>query len=443
MRGVASASEAAFSSVLYLATKPPPADSLARAGVRQLFVLRSIAVTGQIVAIAVSLKLDVALPVSPMLYVVAALILLNVLMWISLRSSTEFSHIALVANLGLDLAAFTLLLFYSGGITNPFFLLFVLHGVLIALLLPVPAAAIGVGLVVLCYVTLLRISLPLALTSGVVLPSELIAIGQLLSFTLTTAITAWFVIRIVRSVREKDRSLTEAAQQALRDEAVMRVGALAAGAAHELATPLTTMAVAAKEIGRDADSPSVQRAAAILRSQIEQCRGTLDNLMAAAGHAQATGGGLERFDRFLDAIASQCRAMHPGAKIGCDWSGLVPAPDIFAEQGLRQALLSLLNNAVDASPQDVSFAASRQTDEFELSISDRGPGVGPSDLGKLGRTFFTTKPLGKGAGLGLVLAARAIERLGGTLSWHSGAERGLRARIVLPIAALKVDRQKR
>src|SRR5215468_3754869 len=113
---------AAAPSVLYLAPRSPAADSSARAGLRQLFVLRSIAVTGQIAAIAVSLELDVALPVFPMLSVVAALILLNVLMWNRLRSPAELSEIALVANLGLDLGAFTLLLFYSGGLANPFYL---------------------------------------------------------------------------------------------------------------------------------------------------------------------------------------------------------------------------------------------------------------------------------------------------------------------------------
>ena len=413
--------------------------SPSRAALRQLLVLRSIAVSGQIAAIIVSLKLDVALPVAPMLSVVGALIVLNALMSARLRSSAEFGQVALVSNLGLDLAAFTLLLFYSGGAANPFYLVFVLHGVLMALLLPVSAAAIGVGLVVLCYVGLLRNSIPLSLTSGAELPSDLLAFGQSLSFALTTSITAWFVIRIVRALREKDRLLSESAQRALRDEAVMKVGALAAGAAHELSTPLTTMAVAAKEISHDADAPAIQRAAAVLREQIEQCRGTLANLMAAAGHAQAAAGGRERLDLFLDSIASQCRAMHPGAKVACDWSGIAPAPDIFADQGLRQAFLSVLNNAVDASPEDVSFAATRHAGEFQFCITDSGPGVSPADIKKLGRAFFTTKAPGKGAGLGLVLATRAIERMGGSLSWCNASERGVRARIVLPIGSLQLD----
>lgn len=414
-----------------------------RAGLRQLLVLRSIAVTGQIAAIVISLKLSVSLPVAPMLSVVAALLVLNVLMSARLRSSIEPGRGVLVVNLGLDLAAFTLLLFYSGGPANPFYLLFVLHGVLIALLLPAPAAAVGIGLVVLCYVALLRGSLPLSLMNGAALPVELLAFGQWLSFSLTSAITAWFAMRIVRTLREQDRLLSEAARRAVRDEAVMRVGALAAGAAHELATPLTTMAVTAKEIERGTDSPPVQRAAQVLRDQIEQCRGTLANLMAASGHTQAASGGRERLDRFLESIAAQCRTMHPEANVACDWTGIAPAPEIFAEQGLRQAFLSLLNNAVDASPREVSFTASRQAGAFRFSISDRGPGISPADLTKLGRTFFTTKPPGKGAGLGLVMAARAIERLGGTLSWDTRQGRGTRARIVLPLASLQVDGQQR
>jgi signal transduction histidine kinase len=135
--------------------------------------------------------------------------------------------------------------------------------------------------------------------------------------------------------------------------------------------------------------------------------------------------------------------MHPQASVACDWSGISPAPEIFAEQSLRQAFLSLLNNAVDASPQEVSFAASRQAGDYQFSITDRGLGVSPGDLTKLGRTFFTTKRRGKGAGLGLVLAARAIQRLGGTLTWDSAHRRGTCARIVLPSAALQLDGQQR
>jgi two-component system sensor histidine kinase RegB len=402
-------------------------------------ILRTIAVSGQAAAIATAWFLGVLLPVAAMALVVGAVIVLNALTWLRLRWSREASHAEIAAYLGFDLTALTLLLFFSGGVTNPFCLLFVLHVVLMALLLPPLATASGTVLVVACYVALTRFHAPLEMRSGDAVPAHLLTFGWWLSFMLTTGVVAWFVVRIVATLRNHDRLLSEAAQRALRDEAVLRVGALAAGAAHELATPLTTMAVAAGEIARNADSPSLQHDAGILTSQIKICRETIANLMAAAGHARAVGGGRERLDQFLESIAARCRTMRPEANIVCDWDGVLPAPDIFAEQALMQALLTLLNNAVDASPKEVQFAGYREGDALQISIADRGSGLSAGDQGKLGRAFFTTKPPGKGTGLGVVLASRAIERLRGTLCWEDRPGGGTRVKVMLPMASLSLE----
>jgi two-component system sensor histidine kinase RegB len=202
------------------------------------------------------------------------------------------------------------------------------------------------------------------------------------------------------------------------------------------------MSVIANEITREGDSPKVRADAALLGSQIEICRRTLDDLMTAAGQRGAVGGGRERLDRFLDSIASQCATMHPEARVARDWTGITPPPEILSERGLRQALLCLLNNAAEASPHDVSFSAVRRGDAFEFSIRDRGRGVNARDLTRLGRTFFTTKPPGQGVGLGLVLSTRAVERLGGTVSWANQAGRGVCAQVRVPAAALQLEEPK-
>jgi two-component system sensor histidine kinase RegB len=402
-------------------------------------LLRAIAVSGQLAAIATAWGLDVSLPLVAMVCVVGALIVVNALTWARLRSSNPASYAEIAAFLGIDLAALTALLFLSGGAANPFSLLFVLHVVLMALLLPPRAAAGGTALVVACYVILARFHIPLAMTTGEPLAPDLLRFGWWVSFALTAGVSAWFVIRIVATLREYDGWLNEAAKQALRDDAVLRVGALAAGAAHELAAPLTTMAVVAAEILRNTNSTPLQRDATILTSQIGICRETIDNLMAAAGHARAAGGGRERLDGFLESIAAKCRTMRPEANIIGDWNGVLPAPEIFADQALHQALLALINNAVDASPNDVLVTANRSACTLRISIDDHGSGLAADELTKLGRTFFTTKPPGKGAGLGLVLASRAVERLGGTVRWENRPAGGLRVEVVLPLNSLWIE----
>jgi two-component system sensor histidine kinase RegB len=418
------------------AVSTPPA---LRASVRQLMILRSVAVVGQTGAIASASYLGVALPLAPMAVVVGALVAVNALTWLRLRTAREASHADIAAHLAFDLAALTTLLFFSGGATNPFSLLFVLHAVLLALLLPPGTAALGTAAAIACYVVLIRVHEPLQMVDGASLPVGLRLIGLEASFALTAGFTAWFVARITAALRDHDRRLSEAVQRALRDDAVLRVGALAAGAAHELSAPLATMAVIAADIQGNSHCASLAADVSKLRAQIDVCRETIANLMAAAGHAQPAGGGAESVDRFLESIADACRATRPGARIRTDWRAADTAPRIFGDHGLRQALLALLNNAVDASPDDVRFVASLAPDTLRIAIVDHGPGLAADDLEKVGRAFFTTKPRGKGAGLGLVVASRAIERLGGTLRFEKRSEGGTRAEVALPLGGLRVE----
>ena len=102
-------------------------------------------------------------------------------------------------------------------------------------------------------------------------------------------------------------------------------------------------------------------------------------------------------------------------------------------------MLALLNNAIDASPKHVQFFGRREVDRLHLTITDRGSGLADGDIDKLGRTFFTTKPPGKGAGLGLVLASRAVERLGGTLRWTNRSGGGTQVDVLLPLEPLSLE----
>ena len=408
---------------------------------RQLMILRTIALCGQAAAIITSSALGVALPLAPMVAVIASLVVLNAITWARLKRPIPASHYEIAGHLVFDLSAFSFLLYLSGGTANPFTLIFVLHVVLMALLLPPLLAWLGTLLVVAAFSLVARFRLPLQLGSGEPLAPALLSFGQWLSFALTATVVAWFVVRIVATLREHDRVLRDAAQNALNDEAILRLGALAAGAAHELTTPMTTMAVVVGEMKREASTPALQRDVGVLAAQIEACRQTISNLLAAADHARAEGGGRERLDAFLHAIASRFRAMRPDVVITCQWEGGQPVPQMFAEQAMKQSILALLNNAADASPNDVRMTARWDEETLHVAIGDRGSGVPLGHLDKLGRVFFTTKAPGKGTGLGLVLAANAMKHLGGTLRWENRAGGGTQAEIVLPLRALKLPEE--
>ncbi len=413
------------------------------ASLRRLMWLRGLAIAGQAVAIGLAVALDVALPLAPLGVVVAAEVMMNVYAAARLRRGRPATHREVAFHLAFDLAAFTLLLILTGGAANPFASLFLLQVVLIALLLPVRLAIGGTLLVIASFGLAYAFSEPLHDWWGVPLPHSLLTLGLWGSFTLTAAMTAWLVGRIVVDLRTHDRLLHEAARRELNDAALLRLGTLAAGAAHELGTPLMTMAVMAGEFAREADTPARERDAAILQAQIDACRQALGNLAAAAGHVRTPGGGRAPLDRFLAGLAARFQAMRPEIPLEMRWEGTSPAPEIFADAALQQAILILLNNAADASPHHVDIHGRWDESTLRLSVGDRGPGVDAASLGKLGRAFFTTKPPDKGTGMGLVLMASTVDRLGGSVDWSNRPEGGLAAEITLPLRGLLLTSENR
>jgi two-component system sensor histidine kinase RegB len=417
----------------------PPAlqqDAALPQCLRQLVDLRSVAIACQAVAVAGAVLLGVSLAVAPMAIIISALLALNIVTSVRLRRGAPVTHGAVAAQLALDLAAFTGLLLYAGGSANPVVSIYLLHVVVIAMLLPWRSALAGTALVIACLALAVRYSEPLRHTNGQPLSEAALAGGLWVSFALTAAVTAWFVSRIVASLREHDRLLQDSARKALNDEAVNRLGTLAAGAAHELGTPLTTIAMIAGEMHRAAETPAQRRDAAILGAQVEACRQALSNLRAAAGHARAEGGGPEQLDAFVMSVVARFRALRPDVPLQADWDGPLPAPAIFADQSLRQSLLILLNNAADASPHCVDVTTRWDAHSLSMTVADRGSGVAPNCIDMLGRRFFTTKAPGQGTGLGLVLTASTVNRLGGTVRWSNRADGGLRAEIRLPLDRL-------
>jgi two-component system sensor histidine kinase RegB len=411
----------------------PPAlvDSL-----RQLMQLRGIAVAGQTVAIIAATALGVALPVVPMALVVATLVAVNLALWIRLRRMTATSHREVLAHLAVDLAAFTLLLMLAGGPANPFYLLLLVHVVLVALLLPWPMALPMVAAVFGCFLVMNRWHGPLVMTNGAALSPTLQAYGALAGFLLTAMVAAWFVMRISASLRSHEQLLHAAAQKAVNDEAVVRIGALAAGAAHELATPLTTIAILVDEIRHGEDTAGIGRDADVIAAQVDACRRTLSNLTAAARHAR-TAGRSEPIDRYLEDIAAHCRAMRPGLVLTHRWQGELPVPQVDPDPALRQTIMILLNNAADASPADIEMGGRWDADSVHVTIVDRGAGVPAGALDKLGHVFFTTKLPGQGTGLGSVLAATTVRQLGGTLRWSNRPGGGTCVELVLPLSPLR------
>ncbi len=346
----------------------------------------------------------------------------------------------MITQIVVDVAALSGVLYFSGGSTNPFVSFYLLPLFIAATLLPPTYTWTVAALTGACYTFLLFWYVPLPMAHEHGNDFSLHVFGMWLNFVLSATLIAWFVVQMAVSIRDRDRRLAEAHERVLRDEKVVALGTLAAGAAHELGTPLSTIAVLARELEADCCEPAQREDLAVLRAQVDQCKRIISDLLTAAGRARAEDAHSQPIDCFLQHIVEQWRAMRPGALLRLRLEGATPPPVIAGEKTLAQAFVSLLNNAFDASPSGIELDGSWTEERMTLEIRDRGSGIDAATARRVGEPFFSTKAPSEGCGLGVFLARAAIERLGGKLELGNRDGGGAATRIVLPLRMLLTER---
>lgn len=403
---------------------------------RRLVLLRTIAIAGQIATVAfVRGALEIPLPLLPLAAGIGFLALFNLAAWFRLGLCQPVSDGELFAHILVDVAVFTALLYLTGGAANPFASMYVLNLAIAAVALP-PAytwnmAAVTAG----CYLLLMFFNTPLTHSSGEPLQYRLLIAGLGINFVITGGLISYFVVKIADTLREHERLLAQARENELNNERIVQLGAFAASATHELGTPLSTMAVVVKELQvRWRKNPELLSELNVMADQIELCKDTLSTLLASAGHTRMEGGGKVALDEFLQKMVENWRLTRPRAVVTFRCHGTRPAPEIVVEQSLRRAIVNLLNNAADASPEQVDVEGQWDEQELRIQICDRGTGVPPEAEDMIGKVFFTTKPPGKGHGVGLVLSGTIISRFGGSLKLFNQPGCGACTEVRLPLA---------
>jgi two-component system sensor histidine kinase RegB len=199
---------------------------------------------------------------------------------------------------------------------------------------------------------------------------------------------------------------------------------------------LGTMAILIGEIETEcARNQGLLEKMKILREQVARCKKALSVMSATAGEIRAEAGHAMPLSAYLDATVDSWRGQRPGAELDYQKSGPLPAPSILAEQTLTHALVNILNNAADVSPQGVGLIARWDLKRAYLDIIDHGPGIAPSVSEHLGKAPVTTKE--HGLGVGLFLAFATIERMGGSIEMVPRPEGGTRTKLQLPLIAGK------
>jgi len=428
------------------ARRPPDTD----AGRRNMFLLvqlRWIAVGGQLITIAVVHGwLDIPVPLVPLLIAPLLLAAINLLTMALLKSSRwPVTNGEISIALLFDVVALTWQLYHSGGLSNPFALLFLLQVVIGAIVLRPPSswAIVAVTLGALSVLTVEARPLPLP-PDYAANPLRLYIQGSLVCYILIAILLVAFVSRIGRNLSDRDAALANIRQRAAEEDHIVRMGLLASGAAHELGTPLSTLSVILNDWKRMpmlADAADLAEDLAEMETAVARCKTIVSGILLSAGEARGEAPKVTSMRAFLDGIVAEWRSSRlPGAIHYDDDFGEDVA--IVSDPALKQVLGNIIDNAAHYSPDWIGIAAAREGDDLLLSIADSGPGFSEEILASFGQPYRSTKGR-PGGGLGLFLLVNVLRKLGGSAEAANRAEGGALVRIRLPIAALAYHKEAR
>jgi len=405
-----------------------------------LLIMRSIAIVAQILIIfVIHNQLGIDLPLAVLSGIISVQIIFNLLTLWHVKKARRVSDFEFFVQLLADVVALTAMLYFTGGATNPFTWIYLLPLMIVTINLPRPYAWSMAFIAIAAYSLLMIWYVPLAGThmqhdSGF---GQHI-IGMWGGFVFSALLMVHFVSLMAHNLRERDHALARAREKELRDERLIALATLAAGAAHELGTPLGTLSILSKELLSEypvAKDAGLHAQLQILHSQTERCKHVLSLISASSGANQAMAGHSMNVPAFLDDIISQWQSRRPASKLQADYPDKALSAQILADETLHQALFSILDNAADASPQGVKLQAHWDAQQLCLQILDRGTGLHSALSDNIGQPQTSSKE--HGLGLGLFLAHAAVQRLGGQVHLSDREGGGLCCKIKLPLLSRK------
>ena len=350
---------------------------------------------------------------------------------IRLRTSWPVTELEYAVQLACDLFIHSALLYFSGGSTNPFVSYYLVPLTIAAVTLPWRYSVILSGIALTMYTLLLARFYPLQ--TFPIARENLQVYGMWLRFALAAAVITFFAARMAEELRRQEELRAIRREEGLRDQQLLAVATEAAGAAHELGTPLATMSVLLKEMRQDHHDPMLQDDLSVLQDQVKLCKETLQQLVRAAEANRRLAVEMQDVTDWLDEALNRWHLMRPEASYRFQRLGQGTVPRMAPPPDLTQALLNLLNNAADACPEGLQVTLDWNAEDLTISIRDHGAGVPLAIAEQIGKPFFTTK--GKGFGLGLFLSKASVTRAGGSVKLYSHEEGGTLTELRLPRVA--------
>jgi two-component system sensor histidine kinase RegB len=394
-----------------------------------LIGLRWLAIAGQTAAILVgAFVLGLRFPVLACLGLVGASAALNLALRWRFPLSAQLSERGATIMLGYDILQLAGLLFLTGGVANPFVLFFLAPVTVAATSLTFRQALALLGLAIVCATALLRASLPMPWLAGenLILP-PLYVFARWIAFAASAGFVAFYVYRVAEEARQNASALTAAELVLARAQHLSQIDGLAAAAAHELGTPLATVALVVREW---ADHPPAGEGFAddlsLLEQSVDKCRSILGKLSEPAALTAQPQMDLSSPMELAEIAAAPHRLL--GVAIAVEGVGVGPPPECPRNPGVLYGLGSLIENAVSFAEKAVAIRATWSKSTVTIEIADDGRGFPPGILARVGEPYLSQRDgarrnegAGGGLGLGLFIARSLLERSGAMLELANAA----------------------
>jgi len=419
-----------------------PRAGRGRIRLRTIILIRWIAIGGQLASLLlVHFGLGYTLPLPWALACIGTLTLATIAAQFKRKRIIRLADREAASYFAFDMLQLAALLYLTGGLNNPF-------SILILAPVTVSAAALSyrstLGLSILAiacisFLALYHLPLPSAASAFTAPPVVILALA--LALILAVIFIASYIFRVAEEARRISDAL-QAAQAALdREQRLSSLGALAAAAAHELGSPLGTIAIIAKELARDLPPDSPWKAdAVLLQSQSDRCREILTDLAR-----QPEGSSSDHFHMLPAPLIVEIAA-RPYLKTAvslniethADSAGDKAPPLMPRRPEIVHGLGNLLQNALEFARTRVDVVVSWSSRHITVIIKDDGPGFTPDLLRRLGEPYVggaheqDESRSGDHMGLGIFIAQNLIERTGGSISFRNNPDRGAQARVIWP-----------
>lgn len=419
-----------------MALPPPPALSTPSLNLMRLTIMRGITWTGFLLVVifgieVMGFQLDVIAVISTILYMAA----FNVMTWWRLGLNRPVTDNEYTLHLIVDVFGLACVFYFTGGATNPVVTYLLVPITIAAATLPWRRSLYVAACAILAYTSLLFFfeALPKLKDNVFGLPFSLHMIGMWMNFILCASLMTYFIYKMARALRARDHSLAQTREAALRNEQVLAVASQAAGTAHELGTPLSTIAVLLTEMREDAaNNPELLDDIDMIRRQVDTCKTHLRSLAVSAEQRKANAIEVRDAEIWVNSIIERWLVMRPDVDYRFEVIGKRHA-QIEVDITLNQAVMNLLNNAADANPDNIEITLDWNAQLVILDIRDHGGGI-PMDIADtLGEAFVTSRSK-KGMGIGLFLTHATINRFNGSVKLYNHANGGTLTEVTLPQA---------